>query len=56
MPTALTVVTAVEQRAVAVLVSALKHLGGTEKEKAVALACDVVAPRETVRRTSEPRR
>ncbi|MFD3431175.1 hypothetical protein [Nocardia fluminea] len=53
MPTALTVVTAIEQRAVAVLVPALKHLGGTEKEKAVALACDVVTPRETVRRTSD---
>lgn len=49
MPTTLTVQTAAEHGAVAVLAPTLAHLGGTER--AVALACDVVTPRETVRRT-----
>lgn len=50
MPTTLTVQTAVEHDAVAVLAPALAHLGGAER--AVALACDVVTPHETIRRTA----
>ncbi|MFD6224359.1 hypothetical protein [Nocardia asteroides] len=51
MPTVLTVQTAREHDAVAVIAPALVHLGGTER--AVALACDVITPRETVRRGGE---
>lgn len=54
MPTALTVQTALEHDAVAVIAPTMAHLGGAER--AVALACDVVTPHETVRRTSGPER
>lgn len=50
LPTVLTVQTVVEHRADAVLAPALAHLGGTEH--AIALVCDVVTPRQTIRRTS----
>ncbi len=49
LPTVLTVQTVHEHRAAAVIAPALRHLGGTER--AVALACDVVTQRQTVRRT-----
>lgn len=49
LPTALTVQKVHEHRAEAVIAPALRHLGGTER--AVALACDVVTQRQTVRRT-----
>ncbi|WP_156910514.1 hypothetical protein [Nocardia mangyaensis] len=51
LPTVLTVQTVLEHRADAVLAPALAHLGGTER--AVALVCDVITPRETVRRGGE---
>lgn len=54
MPTTLTVQTVVKHRADAVIAPALAHLGGTER--AVALACDVITPHETVRRTDEAAR
>lgn len=54
MPTTLTVQTAAEHSAVAVLAPTLAHLGGTER--AVALACDIITPHETVRRTGEAAR
>lgn len=50
MPTTLTVLTVYEHGAVAVLVPALKHLGGAVQ--VVALACDVVTPRETFPRST----
>jgi hypothetical protein len=45
MPTVLTIQTVHEHGAVAMIVSALKHLGGTEN--VIRIVCDVVTPRET---------
>lgn len=54
MPTVLTVQTARQHDAVAVIAPTLAHLGGTER--AVALACDVVTPHETIRRSGDAQR
>lgn len=54
LPTALTVQTVAEHRADAVLAPTMAHFGGAER--AVALACDVVTPHETVRRSGDASR
>ena len=54
LPTVLTVATVCEHDAAVVLVPALKHLG--DAAGAVALACDVVTPREVVHRNAQPQR